>query len=68
MAWRKWLVRSLVFTVAGGVVVAAFAYQHWTNPSFVRRQVIANLEDFPGTRDQELAIGRKRDRIPRVPA
>lgn len=46
MVWRKWLVRSLVFTVAGSVVVAAFAYQHWTNPAIVRRQVLATLEEL----------------------
>ena len=46
MVWRKWLVRSLVFTVAGSAAVAAFAYQHWTNPTVVRRQVIAKLEEL----------------------
>ncbi|HLJ97059.1 MAG TPA: AsmA-like C-terminal region-containing protein [Gemmataceae bacterium] len=46
MVWRKWLVRSLVFTVGGGLALAAFAYQHWTNPAVVRRQVIAKLEEL----------------------
>jgi hypothetical protein len=46
MAWRKWLVRSLVFAVGGGVVLAAFAYQHWTNPAVVRRQVLATLDEL----------------------
>jgi hypothetical protein len=51
MAWRKWMVRSLVFAVAGALAAAAFAYQHWTNPVFVRRQVLAYLaEHFPGVR------------------
>lgn len=51
MAWRKWVVRGLVFSVAGGMAAAAFTYQHWTNPAVVRRLVIANLEaQLPGAR------------------
>jgi hypothetical protein len=49
MSWRKWVVRCLVATVASGVAVAGFAYQHWTSPAVVRQQVIAKLEEFlPG--------------------
>lgn len=43
MALRKWLVRSLVFSVVAGLAAAALLYQRWTNPSAVRRQVIDNL-------------------------
>lgn len=43
MAWRKWLVRSLVFSVLGLAVGGAFVYQAWTNPAAVRRQVHAKL-------------------------
>jgi hypothetical protein len=51
MGWRKWMVRSLVFIVAGSVVVAAFAYQHWTDPAIVRKQVLASFEEhLPGAR------------------
>ena len=51
MAWRKWLVRSLVFLVAAGVTAAGWAYQHWTNPAAVRAQVLAKLGEYlPGAR------------------
>src|SRR6516165_155009 len=43
MAWRKWLVRSLVFSVLGLVILAALLYEAWTNPAAVRRQVLAKL-------------------------
>lgn len=39
MAWRKWLVRSLVFSVLGLAIVAALVYEAWTNPAAVRRLV-----------------------------
>ncbi|HEY7427536.1 MAG TPA: hypothetical protein VH682_25105, partial [Gemmataceae bacterium] len=49
MAWRKWLVRSLVFSVLGVAVLAAFLYEAWTNPAAVRRQVLAKLgQQFVG--------------------
>jgi hypothetical protein len=49
MAWRKWFVRISVFSIAAGVAAIAFAYQHWTNPASVRREVIARLsEHLPG--------------------
>jgi hypothetical protein len=49
MSWRKWMVRSLVFAVAGVMAAAALTYQYWTNPAVVRKQVIKSLEEhFPG--------------------
>jgi hypothetical protein len=49
MAWRKWLVRGLVFSVTAGVAAGGVAYQRWTNPASVRRQVLARLgEHLPG--------------------
>ena len=49
MAWRKWLVRSLVFSVLGLATLAALLYEAWTNPSAVRRQVLAKLhQEFIG--------------------
>ena len=43
MAWRKWLVRGLVFSLLGLPAVAAVAYQAWTNPAAVRAEVIAHV-------------------------
>src|SRR5437763_3297162 len=43
MAWRKWLVRTLVFATAAGLAVAAFFYQRWTDAEKVRRQVLEQL-------------------------
>ncbi len=43
MAWRKWLVRSLVFSIMGATVLAAVLYEAWTNPSAVRHQVLVKL-------------------------
>ena len=43
MFWRKWLVRGLVFAVVSGLAAAGWLYQRWTNPSAVRRQVLAKL-------------------------
>src|SRR5665213_1023520 len=43
MAWRKWLVRSMVFTVLGLSVLAAVVYQAWTNPSAIRAQVLNHI-------------------------
>src|SRR5688572_15141112 len=49
MAWHKWFVRGLVFSVFAGAVLATLAYQHWTNPAAVRLQVLAKtLTMFPG--------------------
>jgi hypothetical protein len=47
--WRKWLVRSLVFSLLGAMLAGAYIYQRWTNPEAVRLQVLAKLHDlFPG--------------------
>ena len=43
MAWRKWLVRGLVFSLLGLPALAAVAYQAWTNPAAVRAQVLAQF-------------------------
>jgi hypothetical protein len=43
MAWRKWLVRTLVFSVVAGLAVVAVVYQRWTNPTAVRLRVIEHL-------------------------
>jgi hypothetical protein len=49
MTWRKWLVRSLVFAVLGLGVLAAIVYEAWTNPSAIRRHVLAKLhKEFIG--------------------
>ncbi len=46
---RKWFVRGLVFTILGGIACACWLYQHWTNPTAVRQQVMAKLQSlFPG--------------------
>jgi hypothetical protein len=42
-AWRKWLVRGFVFTVAATLVGAGLLYQRWTNPAATRQQVIDKL-------------------------
>lgn len=43
MAWRKWLIRGLVFTLTGGLVLAGLVYQRYTDPAVVRRLVIDRL-------------------------
>ena len=43
MAWRKWFVRLLVFTMVGGCVGAWILYQRFTNPTAVREQLAAKL-------------------------
>ena len=49
MSWRKYLVRFLVFSTAGGLALAILLYQRWTNPAAVREQVIEQLgAHFPG--------------------
>ncbi len=45
MAWRKWMVRGLVFGVVGTVAAGVWLYQRWTCPEEVRRQVIAKLSE-----------------------
>ena len=44
MAWRKWFVRLLVFTVVGSCGGGVFLYQRFTNPDAVREQVVAKLK------------------------
>lgn len=44
MTWRKWLVRSLVFSVLGLALIAALLYEAWTNPSAVRHLVQDKLQ------------------------
>ena len=62
--------RGLVFSVLGGLGLAALAYQAWTNPAAVRSQVLAKLAArFPGLQqtlapalasaDQNLAAAAK---------
>lgn len=46
MSWRKWLVRGLVFAIAGGLVLTGWMYRRWTNPSAVRLQVIQRLNTY----------------------
>jgi O-antigen ligase len=49
MAWRKWVVRGLVFAIAAAIGAGVVAYQHWTDPAEVRRQVLGQLAArFPG--------------------
>lgn len=49
MAWHKWFVRGLVFSIFAGAVLATLAYQHWTNSATVRLQVLAKtMSMFPG--------------------
>jgi len=49
MAWRKWLVRGLVFFVICIVAAAVFLYERWTNPAAVRQQVLQQMvQHFPG--------------------
>src|ERR1700722_16472938 len=43
MSWRKCLVRGLVFTALGALVLAAGGYALWTNPSAVRQLVEVQL-------------------------
>jgi len=46
MIWRKWFVRSLVFSALGLTVFAALLYEAWTNPAAVRRQVHDKLHQL----------------------
>src|SRR5207244_8379424 len=50
MSWRKWIVRGLVFSIAGACACAAYVYRYWTNPAAVRAHVTTLLKThFPGT-------------------
>ncbi|MHB1425297.1 MAG: hypothetical protein ACYC3I_19175 [Gemmataceae bacterium] len=46
MAWRKWIVRSLVFSVLGLAILAVLLYESWTNPAAVRRLVLAKVNEL----------------------
>jgi AsmA-like C-terminal region len=49
MSWRKWVVRSLVFSIVLGIAGAAFLYYRWTNSANVKREVLNFLSShFPG--------------------
>ena len=61
MLWRKWIVRSLVFTIFGACASAAVVYQRWTDPAVVREQVINKLQAmYPGA---TITIDKARLRI-----
>lgn len=49
MAWRKWIVRGIVYGIISAAAGGALLYQRWTNPGAVREQVIAEIgKTFPG--------------------
>src|SRR5262245_13000108 len=49
MAWRKWIVRGVVFSILGGLTCAVGVYLGWTHPTVVREQVVERLQIlFPG--------------------
>jgi hypothetical protein len=49
MAWRKWIVRSVVYGIIGAWALGGLLYQRWTNPVAVRAQVLDKLgKIFPG--------------------
>lgn len=49
MAWRKWLVRTLVFSVVAGLGAAGYLYQRFTNPAAIREQLVDKLQELlPG--------------------
>jgi hypothetical protein len=51
MSLRKWIVRGLVFGITAVMLAGAVLYYEWTNPVFIRTQVIENLtRQFPGAR------------------
>lgn len=43
MAWHKWFVRGLVFTILAGAVAGTLVYQHWTDPAAVRLAVLGKI-------------------------
>lgn len=45
MAWRKWIVRGLVLTLAGTMGSACVLYRVWTDPAATRRQVLDKLRE-----------------------
>ena len=77
MAWRKWVVRGLVFGCLGGLTLVGVAYQYLTNPEAIRRKVLARLQNdligvnvsvdsarlrlFGGITVQEVRLARRDD-------
>src|SRR6516225_7762452 len=43
MAWRRWFVRGVVFSVAGALVTACVIYSRVTDSEAIRKQVISKL-------------------------
>ncbi len=61
MAWRKWIVRGIVYGIVAASAAGALAYQRFTNPDAVRDQIIIELEKaFPGA---EVSVDSARLRI-----
>ena len=61
MAWRKWIVRGIVYGIMIVAATGAFLYQRWTNSAAVRDQLITSLEKaFPGV---EVSVDSARLRI-----
>src|SRR5580693_5331499 len=49
MAYRKWIVRGIVYGIIAAAGVAALLYQRFTNPGAVREQLITAIgKIFPG--------------------
>ena len=77
MAWRKWMVRGLVFCCLGGLAFLGLTYHYLTNPEAIRHQVLARLQAdlvgvnvtvdsarlrlFGGITVQELRLSRRDD-------
>ena len=38
MAWRKWIVRGIVWGIVAASVAGGIAYQRWTNPGGSHKQ------------------------------
>ena len=57
MTWRKCIVKGLVFLVAASTCMAAWVYQHWTDPEVVRAQVLAARENLRNIEEQVLFSG-----------
>ena len=58
MAWRKWLVRSVVFALVLAAAGGYYLYCRWTDPSAIRAAVLDQLrERFPGA-DVQLGSAR----------
>ena len=61
MAWRKWIVRGIVYGMVVASATGALAYQRFTNPDAVRDQIITELEKaFPGAEVSVDSVGSSR--------